>query len=91
MKEGVQEHMSRQYRLWQEYLTSAIERHMPADTRYQFLHSVNLVGLFTCVFIKASERGKVRSLGACTVKTGLKGYGGNKVSRPQSSSLYVVL
>ncbi|EWC44995.1 hypothetical protein DRE_06275 [Drechslerella stenobrocha 248] len=75
---GVQEHMSRQYRVWQEYLADCIENYMRGEVRYQMLHSANMVGLFTCIFVKASERGSIRNFGACTVKTGLGGIHGNK-------------
>ncbi|KAF3927256.1 Synaptojanin-1 [Dactylellina cionopaga] len=75
---GVQEHMSRQYRVWQEYLAECIEKYMQGEVKYQMLHSANMVGLFTCIFVKASERGNIRNFGACTVKTGLKGIHGNK-------------
>ncbi|KAF3912911.1 Synaptojanin-2 [Arthrobotrys entomopaga] len=75
---GVQEHMSRQYRVWQEYLGECIDKYMQGEVRYQHLHSANMVGLFTCIFVKASERGNIRNFGACTVKTGLGGIHGNK-------------
>ncbi|EPS37730.1 hypothetical protein H072_8595 [Dactylellina haptotyla CBS 200.50] len=75
---GVQEHMSRQYRVWQEYLGECIDKYMQGEVRYQHLHSANMVGLFTCIFVKASERGSIRNFGACTVKTGLGGIHGNK-------------
>ncbi|KAF3926722.1 Synaptojanin-2 [Orbilia brochopaga] len=75
---GVQEHMSRQYRVWQEYLADSIDKFMGGEVRYQLLHSANMVGLFTCIFVKASERGNIRNFGACTVKTGLGGIHGNK-------------
>jgi len=80
LKEGDQEHMSRQYRLWQEHLSISIDRYLPTTDRYQLLHAANLVGLYTCIFIKSAERGKVRSINACSVKTGLGGLHGNKVN-----------
>ncbi|KAK6523851.1 hypothetical protein TWF281_001819 [Arthrobotrys megalospora] len=75
---GVQEHMSRQYRVWQEYLADCINKFMQGEVKYQLLHSANMVGLFTCIFVKAEERGNIRNFGACTVKTGLGGIHGNK-------------
>ncbi|KAF3165290.1 hypothetical protein TWF106_000605 [Orbilia oligospora] len=75
---GVQEHMSRQYRVWQEYLGDCIDKFMQGEVKYQLLHSANMVGLFTCIFVKAEERLNIRNFGACTVKTGLGGIHGNK-------------
>ncbi|KAH0560056.1 hypothetical protein GP486_003421 [Trichoglossum hirsutum] len=75
---SAQEHMSRQYRDWRDYFTRSIENCMPPDQPYQLLHSASLVGLFTCIFIKASLRKTVRDVRAAEVKRGLKGFHGNK-------------
>ena len=75
-----QERMSHQYRLWQNQLTKSIETFMPREEPYILLHSANLVGLFTCIFIKQSERNNIRNLSASTVKRGLGGLHGNKVN-----------
>lgn len=73
-----QEHMSHQYRLWQQQLTKSIDTHI--EESYILLHVANLVGLFTCIFIKSTEKNNVRNVSASTVKRGLGGYHGNKVS-----------
>lgn len=73
-----QEHMSHQYRLWQQQLTKSIETHMPPDQPYVLLHAANLVGLFTAIFVRSSERGNIRNVSASTVKRGLGGLHGNK-------------
>ncbi|KAI9846341.1 MAG: hypothetical protein M1837_004194 [Sclerophora amabilis] len=73
-----QEHMSRQYRAWRDHLTRCIEDYMPADEPYHLLHTANLVGLFTCVFVKDSQRKKVRQVAASEVKRGMGGLHGNK-------------
>lgn len=73
------EQMSRQYRVWRDHLASCINDAMPLDESYVLLHSANLVGLFTCVFIKQRERERVRNIGAAEVKRGLGGLHGNKV------------
>lgn len=73
-----QEHMSHQYRLWQQQLTKSIETHMPRDQPYVLLHAANLVGLFTAIFVRASERGNIQNVSAATVKRGLGGLHGNK-------------
>ena len=76
-----QEHMSHQYRLWQQQLTKSIGAHMPRDQPYILLHVANLVGLFTCIFVKEAERSSIRNVCASTVKRGLGGLHGNKVWR----------
>lgn len=70
--------MSHQYRLWQQQLTKSIETHMSRNEPYFLLHVANMVGLFTCVFIKVSERNNIRNVCASTVKRGLGGLHGNK-------------
>lgn len=71
--------MSRQYRVWRDYLASRINDAMPLEESYVLLHTANLVGLFTCVFIKQKERQRVRNISAAEVKRGMGGLHGNKV------------
>ncbi|KAF2177462.1 DNase I-like protein [Zopfia rhizophila CBS 207.26] len=71
------EHMSHQYRAWRDHLTRAIDEHIPNEN-YTLLHTANLVGLFTCIFVKASERMKIRDVCAAEVKLGMGGLHGNK-------------
>jgi Endonuclease/Exonuclease/phosphatase family len=73
-----QEHMSHQYRAWQEYLSRAIDDFCPSRERYQLVHSANMVGLFTCVFVKSSEMPRIRKVNASQIKRGLGGMHGNK-------------
>ena len=76
---AIQEHMSRQYRVWQEKLVSALRlATADQDDQYVLLHSATLVGLFTCIFIRYREKQNVRKLSATEVKTGLGGLHGNK-------------
>ena len=49
------------------------------DEQYVLLHSADLVGLFTCIFVRQREKLNVRKLNATEVKTGLGGLHGNKV------------
>lgn len=49
------------------------------DTPYVKVHSENMVGLLTCVFVKADERDILRDVDVCTVKRGIGGIYGNKV------------
>ncbi|KAL3476448.1 Endonuclease/exonuclease/phosphatase [Aspergillus californicus] len=75
---GEKEHMSRQYRVWMEHLTRCINDVMPLEESYVLLHSANLIGLFTCIFVKHKERNKIKDVSAAEVKRGMGGLHGNK-------------
>ena len=53
---------------------------MPSNKPYYLLHTASMVGLFSCVFIKASQRHQVRNINAAEIKRGMGGLHGNKVS-----------
>lgn len=72
--------MSRQYRVWIEHLTRTLNECMPLDESYVLLHTANMVGLFTCAFVKHKERHNIRNLSASEIKRGMGGLHGNKVS-----------
>ncbi|KAH7396114.1 Endonuclease/exonuclease/phosphatase [Pyrenochaeta sp. MPI-SDFR-AT-0127] len=71
------EHMSHQYRAWRDHLVRVLDETSPKQN-YVLLHTANLVGLFTCVFVKASERAKIRDVCAAEIKLGFSGRVGNK-------------
>ena len=71
--------MSRVYREWRDHLKRCIDRYMGLKVQYAELHTSNLIGLFSCIFVRQDERGNVRNLSASEVKCGLKGHYGNKV------------
>ncbi|KAL4914450.1 Endonuclease/exonuclease/phosphatase [Aspergillus aurantiobrunneus] len=75
---GEKEHMSRQYRVWMEHLTRCINDCMPLEESYVLLHSANLIGLFTCIFVKHKERAKIKDVSSAEVKRGMGGLHGNK-------------
>lgn len=78
---AIQEHTSHQYRVWQDKLVLALKVATSAqDEQYVLLHSADLVGLFTCIFVRQREKQNVRKLNATEVKRGLGGLHGNKVS-----------
>lgn len=54
---------------------------MPPTEPYQVLHTASMVGLFTCVFVKVSQRSHINNLCAAEIKRGLGGLHGNKVGR----------
>ncbi|KAK5161600.1 hypothetical protein LTR04_004093 [Oleoguttula sp. CCFEE 6159] len=72
------EHMSHQYRAWRDHLTRSLEEHMPTSEPYTLVHTANMVGLFTCVFLKASERSRIHHINAAEIKRGMGGLHGNK-------------
>ncbi|KAH7318181.1 Endonuclease/exonuclease/phosphatase [Stachybotrys elegans] len=73
-----QEKMSHQYRDWRDFLLKTLDDYMPADDLYHLLHTAPLVGLFTCVFVKASLRERIRNLQGVEIKRGMGGVYGNK-------------
>lgn len=77
---SVNEHMSHQYRDWRDFLTRCLDDYMPRDELYHLLHTSSLVGLFTCIFVKAPMIERIRCLSSAEVKRGLGGLHGNKVS-----------
>ncbi|KAL9103017.1 MAG: hypothetical protein Q9163_001907 [Psora crenata] len=70
--------MSGQYRVWRDYLVKYVEESVPSHEPYQLLHTANMVGLFSCVFIKASQRNRIQKVSACEIKRGMGGLHGNK-------------
>ncbi len=71
--------VSRSYQLWTDRLTLSIRLAMPADCPYSIVHTENLVGLYTCIFVKQASRHSLRYAMIGTVKTGMGGHYGNKV------------
>ncbi|KAK3359738.1 Endonuclease/exonuclease/phosphatase [Lasiosphaeria hispida] len=77
-KEGSdQERMSHQYRDWRDFLIRCLDDYMSGDL-YHLLHTAPLVGLFTCIFVKADLRGRISNLSSAEVKRGMGGLHGNK-------------
>lgn len=72
------EHVGRQYRAWRDYLVRCVEDCMPAAESFSLVHTSNMVGLFSCVFIKNSLRSRMRAVDAAEIKRGMGGLHGNK-------------
>ncbi|EAL20507.1 hypothetical protein CNBE4270 [Cryptococcus deneoformans B-3501A] len=70
--------VSHAYRHWLEKLQSAVKMASPSNCPYVKIHSESLVGLFTCIFVKQSEKNFLRDLDITTVKRGIGGIYGNK-------------
>ncbi|QRW16208.1 endonuclease/exonuclease/phosphatase family protein [Rhizoctonia solani] len=76
--EKISEKVSRSYKLWYDRLVLAVRLAMPPDDPYTVIHSENLVGLFTCIFVRNSERISLTDTAITTIKRGMKGRYGNK-------------
>lgn len=72
------EHMAHQYRDWRDHLCREVDHVMGAENGYTLVHTANLVGLFTCVFVRTAERSNIRDVSAAEVKLGMGGIYGNK-------------
>jgi endonuclease/exonuclease/phosphatase family metal-dependent hydrolase len=72
------EHMAKQYRAWRDHLSDCLNTHMPSREPYTLLHTADLVGLFSCVFVKTSLRSSIADVNAAEIKLGMKGRYGNK-------------
>jgi hypothetical protein len=70
--------MSHQYRAWRDYLARSLDENMPPEHGYTLLHTANLVGLFTCVFVKTALRSQIHGVEAAQIKLGMGGLHGNK-------------
>lgn len=75
---GEPEHMSYQYRTWRDHLTKCIDEFMGPKNAYTLLHTASMVGLFTCVFVRSSERSRIKHVHTGEVKRGMGGLHGNK-------------
>ena len=71
--------MSRQYRAWRDYLVRCVEDSTPPGEPYSLVHTSNMVGLFSCIFIRGSLRSRIRAVDATEIKRGMGGLHGNKV------------
>ncbi|TPX70252.1 hypothetical protein SpCBS45565_g01896 [Spizellomyces sp. 'palustris'] len=76
-KKSQQSHMDHRFKMWQEALVRAVDM-AQSKARYRVVECRQLVGLFQCVFIKETEMVRIKDIAVNMVKTGLKGYHGNK-------------
>lgn len=56
-----------------------VDESLSIDEPYRLLHTANLVGLFSCVFVKTSQCHRVHNVSAGEIKRGMGGLHGNKV------------
>ncbi|CAK7202093.1 hypothetical protein SEUCBS139899_004813 [Sporothrix eucalyptigena] len=77
-KEGSdQDRMSHQYRDWRDFLVRCLDDFMDGQL-YQLLQVSHMVGLFTCIFVKADLHDRIRNVAITEVKRGMGGLHGNK-------------
>lgn len=76
----ISDKVSSSYKRWHERLVLAVRLAMPPDAPYTVIHTESLVGLFSCIFVKNAERVSLREVATATVKRGMGGRYGNKVS-----------
>lgn len=76
---GLSDKVTGAYKRWYDRLTAAVRTAMPPDSPYVCVHTENLVGLFTCIFVKASEQVGLDDVAVATIKRGMGGRYGNKV------------
>ncbi|KAM0792295.1 hypothetical protein ACM66B_004984 [Microbotryomycetes sp. NB124-2] len=75
---GFSDGVSSSYRVWHDKLVQAVRLAMPPDTPYTVVHVADMIGLFSCIFVKTSEAVALRDTAKLTVKTGMGGRYGNK-------------
>jgi hypothetical protein len=69
------------YKRWHDALIVAVRLAMPPNSPYTVIETENLVGLFSCMFIKSTERVSLKDVAITTIKRGMGGRYGNKVSQ----------
>ena len=77
---SMSEKVSRSYKMWYDKLVLAVRLAMPPDCPYTVVHAENLVGLFSLVLVKQSEKAGLKDSTITTIKRGMGGYYGNKVT-----------
>jgi len=75
---SISEKVSRSYKKWHDHLILSVRLAMPPDCPYTVVHTENLVGLFSCIFVKNAERNGLKETAITTVKRGIAGIYGNK-------------
>lgn len=73
--------LTHRYMLWYDYFTTILEKKFGKDS-YTIVKADQLVGLFSCIFVKKEHQARIRQYDSTNVKTGFrvmtKGLHGNK-------------
>ncbi|KAI0337331.1 DNase I-like protein [Trametopsis cervina] len=75
---AISQRVTTSYKKWYDRLILAVRLAMPPDTPYTVIHTENLVGLFSCIFVKDSQKHSLRDIALTTIKRGMGGRYGNK-------------
>jgi hypothetical protein len=84
---GLSEKVTGAYKRWHDRLLLAVRLAMPPDAPYSVVHTESLVGMFSCIFVKNTERLALQDVAVTTIKRGMGGRYGNKVRSCCCSSL----
>ena len=76
---AISQKVTTSYKKWYDRLVLAVRMAMPPETPYTVIHTENLVGLFSCIFVKNTERTSLKQVAITTIKRGMGGRYGNKV------------
>ena len=76
--DGLSEKVTGAYKRWYDRLILAVKSAMPGEG-YVVVHTENLIGLFSCTFVKAQLKDQLKDVSISTIKRGMKGRYGNKV------------
>ncbi|EGO01411.1 hypothetical protein SERLA73DRAFT_103188 [Serpula lacrymans var. lacrymans S7.3] len=74
----ISEKVTSAYKRWHDRLLIAVKLAMPPDSPYTVIHTESLVGLFTCMFAKNTERISLKDVAIASIKRGMGGRYGNK-------------
>ncbi len=66
------------YKRWYDRLILAVKSAIPSEG-YFVAHTENLIGLFSCIFVKSQLKEQLKDVSITTIKRGMKGRYGNKV------------
>ena len=77
--DGLSEKVTGAYKRWHDRLVLAVRAAMPKDVAYCVAHTESLIGLFSCIFVKNTERPSFDDVSITTIKRGMGGRYGNKV------------
>lgn len=77
--DGLSEKVTGAYKRWHDRLVLAVRAAMPKDVTYCVAHTESLIGLFSCTFVKNTERPSFDDVSVTTIKRGMGGRYGNKV------------
>jgi len=72
----ISEKVTSSYKRWHDRLVQEVKA---LSEGYTVIHTESLVGLFTCMFVKNSEKIALKDVAITTIKRGMGGRYGNKV------------